>query len=211
MPPSSLIVCLLIPRGFLRVLVPVWERRSICSTGLVTTRTKRFQVPDDGWWVHIKYYLLAGTLVAAVCGVLVSGFVSAIPVITRGLLFVVDPLQSGLSRGWHLVPGMNAWPRRFDRTFLGCAGAWVLATKVLVQVRLSQRRCLFSRQLVSSHRAQSRILLHPLQQVRRDLSLSTRSSLISPRGPRIARCASRAVASVPRTRSSSWNVGTSFS
>jgi hypothetical protein len=25
-------------------------------------RVTRFRVPDDGWWVHIKYYLLAGTL-----------------------------------------------------------------------------------------------------------------------------------------------------
>ncbi len=102
-----LIVCVLIPRGFCGYLCPLGTTIDLFDW-LVTRRSKRFQVADDGWWVHIKYYLLAGTLVAAVCGILVSGFVSAIPVITRGLLFVVDPLVNGFSRGWHLVPGMNA-------------------------------------------------------------------------------------------------------
>ena len=55
----------------------------------------RFQVGDNGWWVHIKYYLLA-----AYSGVLsvrrvVSGFFAAIPVITRALLFITEPLQTG--------------------------------------------------------------------------------------------------------------------
>ena len=40
--------------------------------------------------------------------VLVSGYFSAIPVITRGLLFLFEPLQSGMLRGWHLVPSINA-------------------------------------------------------------------------------------------------------
>ena len=58
--------------------------------------------------MHIKYYLLVGTLVAAAFGVLVSGMVAAIPVITRGMLFLGEPLQSGFARGWHLVPQFNA-------------------------------------------------------------------------------------------------------
>ena len=41
------------------------------------------------------------------CGVLVSGYVAAIPIVTRAMLFLGDPLQSGLSRGWHLVPEMH--------------------------------------------------------------------------------------------------------
>ncbi|NND97720.1 MAG: 4Fe-4S binding protein [Pirellulaceae bacterium] len=101
------IVCVLIPRGFCGYLCPLGTLIDLFDWS-VTTRTQRFRVADDGWWVHIKYYLLGGTLIAAVGGVLVSGFVSAIPVITRGMLFVADPLQSGVSRGWHLVPGMNA-------------------------------------------------------------------------------------------------------
>jgi ferredoxin len=101
-----LIVCLLIPRGFCGYLCPLGTTIDLFDW-LITRRTKKFQVPDDGWWVHIKYYLLGGTLVAATCGVLVSGFVAAIPVITRGLLFVADPFQNGFARGWHLVPAMG--------------------------------------------------------------------------------------------------------
>jgi polyferredoxin len=61
-----------------------------------------------GWWVHLKYYLLFGCLVAAVGGVLVTGFVAAIPVVTRAFLFLVKPLQLGIGRGWYLNTGFNA-------------------------------------------------------------------------------------------------------
>ena len=101
-----LIVCVLIPRGFCGYLCPLGTTIDLFDWA-IAGRVKRFNVPGDGWWVHIKYYLLAGTMVCAVCGVLVSGFFAAIPVITRGLLFLVDPLQSGTMRGWHLVPTMN--------------------------------------------------------------------------------------------------------
>lgn len=101
-----LIVCVLVPRGFCGYLCPLGTTIDLFDWA-ITSRTHRFQVPGDGWWVHIKYYLLAGTLVAAACGILVSGFVSAIPVITRALLFIGEPLQSGSMRGWHLVPALN--------------------------------------------------------------------------------------------------------
>lgn len=102
-----LIVCVLIPRGFCGYICPLGTTIDLFDW-LIGKRVKRFRVAGDGWWVHIKYYLLAGTLLCAVFGVLVSGFVSAIPVITRALLFLGEPLQTGTLRGWHLVPGMNA-------------------------------------------------------------------------------------------------------
>ncbi|MDM4014706.1 4Fe-4S binding protein [Roseiconus lacunae] len=104
---AILIVCVFIPRGFCGYLCPLGTTIDLFDWA-VGRRTKRFRVSGDGWWVHIKYYLLAGILVAAMFGVLVSGFFSAIPVITRGMLFIVDPLQNGWSRGWHLVPSLNA-------------------------------------------------------------------------------------------------------
>ncbi|MDG1895834.1 MAG: 4Fe-4S binding protein [Fuerstiella sp.] len=104
---SILFVCVLIPRGFCGYLCPLGTTIDLFDWA-VAGRVERFRVPDDGWWVHIKYYLLAGTMICAVCGVLVSGFFAAIPVITRGLLFTIEPLVSGASRGWHLVPQMNA-------------------------------------------------------------------------------------------------------
>jgi ferredoxin len=39
--------------------------------------------------------------------VLVSGYVAAIPVITRGMLFLFEPFQTAASRGWHNVPPLN--------------------------------------------------------------------------------------------------------
>ncbi|HIE98776.1 MAG TPA: 4Fe-4S dicluster domain-containing protein [Planctomycetes bacterium] len=102
-----LIVCVLIPRGFCGYLCPLGTTIDLFDWA-IAGRVKRFRAPDEGWWVHIKYYLLAGTMVCAVFGVLVSGFFSAIPVITRGMLFLFEPLQVGALRGWHLIPSMNA-------------------------------------------------------------------------------------------------------
>lgn len=40
-------------------------------------------------------------------GVLISGYFAAIPVITRGMLFTLAPLQNGWANGWHQVPPMH--------------------------------------------------------------------------------------------------------
>ncbi|MDG2223905.1 MAG: 4Fe-4S binding protein [Rubripirellula sp.] len=101
-----LIVCVLVPRGFCGYICPLGTTIDLFDWA-IAGRTKRLQVPDDGWWVHIKYYLLGDTLVAALFGVLISGFFSAIPVITRAMLFLGEPLQSGMLRGWHLVPAFH--------------------------------------------------------------------------------------------------------
>lgn len=103
---AILIVCVLIPRGFCGYLCPLGTTIDFFDWA-VGKRVTRFRVSGYGWWVHIKYYLLAGTLLCAVFGVLVSGFFSAIPVITRGMLFVFEPLQTGTLRGWHLIPGIG--------------------------------------------------------------------------------------------------------
>lgn len=103
---TILIVCLLIPRGFCGYVCPLGTTIDLFDWA-VGKRITRFRVAGDGWWVHLKYYLLAGILIAAMFGVLLSGFFSAIPIITRAMLFLVDPLQNGLARGWHLVPSMG--------------------------------------------------------------------------------------------------------
>lgn len=102
-----LIVCILIPRGFCGYLCPLGTTIDLFDWA-IGKRVQRFRVSADGWWVHIKYYLLGAILVAASGGVLISGYFSAIPVLTRGMLFTVEPLQNGLFRGWHLVPSLNA-------------------------------------------------------------------------------------------------------
>ena len=60
----------------------------------VGRRCERIHLTRRGWWVHLKYYLLTGTLVAALCGVLVSAFVAAIPVVARPTLY------SRIGNGW---------------------------------------------------------------------------------------------------------------
>lgn len=102
-----LLACVLIPRGFCGYLCPLGTLIDVFDW-VIGRRITRFRVADDGWWVHLKYYILLGTLAAASCGVLVSGFFAAIPVITRGFLFTLSPLQTGLLRGAHLMPPLHA-------------------------------------------------------------------------------------------------------
>jgi len=98
-----LAVCLVIPRGFCGYVCPLGTLIDLFDWA-IGRHLGRFRVQGDGWWRHLKYGVLAGTLVAAGLGVLLSGFVAAIPVVTRGFAFIVGPLQLGLLRGWHQVP-----------------------------------------------------------------------------------------------------------
>jgi ferredoxin len=104
---ALLVVCLVFPRGFCGYLCPFGTLFDLVDWA-VGRRASRCRVQRRGGWVHLKYYLLGGTLVAAAGGVLLSGFVAAIPVLTRGLAFTLAPVQMGLLRGWYLVPPMNA-------------------------------------------------------------------------------------------------------
>ena len=55
--------------------------------------------------MQIRFYLLAGVLAASAGGVLLAGFVSAIPVLTRGLLFTGGRWQLHMLKGAnHLLP-----------------------------------------------------------------------------------------------------------
>ena len=55
--------------------------------------------------------MLVAVLVAAAWGVLLSGYVSAIPVLTRGTAFTLGPLQLGWMRNWSQVRavGWTEW------------------------------------------------------------------------------------------------------
>lgn len=104
---TILLACVFIPRGFCGYLCPLGTLIDLFDWA-VAGRVTRYHTPDNGWWVHIKYYVLLSVMIAAVGGVLLSGFVAAIPVVTRGFLFAFDPLQTGVARGWHLAPAWNA-------------------------------------------------------------------------------------------------------
>ncbi|MFM7074162.1 MAG: 4Fe-4S binding protein [Planctomycetota bacterium] len=102
-----LIACVLIPRGFCGYLCPLGTLIDLFDW-LVGRRVTRFRLAADGWWVHLKYYVLLAVMIAAVGGVLVSGYVAAIPVITRAMLMLGEPLQIAASRGWRQIPAPNA-------------------------------------------------------------------------------------------------------
>ena len=101
-----LVACVLVPRGFCGYLCPLGTLIDLFDWA-IEKRVTRFRISGDGWWVHIKYYLLLGIIVAASGGVLLSGIFSAIPVITRGLLFTLSPLQTGAATGWHQMPPIH--------------------------------------------------------------------------------------------------------
>ncbi|MCY2954422.1 MAG: 4Fe-4S binding protein [Planctomycetota bacterium] len=94
-----LVVSLLAPRGFCGWLCPLGTLCDISDRILARPRIKQ-----DGGWIHTKYYILLVVAVASMFGVLLSGFVAAIPLVTRGLAFSVRPLHVGLILGWREVP-----------------------------------------------------------------------------------------------------------
>jgi MauM/NapG family ferredoxin protein len=102
-----LLVCVLFPRGFCGYLCPLGTLIDLFDFS-IGKHVTRFRVKHDGWWVNLKYYLLLGVLICSLFGILISGFFAAIPVITRGLLFTVAPIQMGSMRGFYQVPPITA-------------------------------------------------------------------------------------------------------
>lgn len=74
---------------------------------LVGKRIRRFKAAKAIRGSNMRFYVLAAVLAAALGGVLVSGFVAAIPVLTRGLLFTAGSVQLGLTKNWGMVPPLS--------------------------------------------------------------------------------------------------------
>jgi MauM/NapG family ferredoxin protein len=102
-----LAVCLIFPRGFCGYLCPLGTLIDL-SDWLLVRRIGRKRPLGGGMWRHTRYALLLAALVAAGMGVLITGFVAAIPVLVRGMAFIVSPLELGLAKGWCLVPEYGA-------------------------------------------------------------------------------------------------------
>jgi len=122
-----LLLCLLVPRAFCAYLCPLGTLIDLFDW-LVGRRFRRLHLPAYSpatpWWTHIRYYLLVVVLVASLGGLLLSGFVSAIPVLTRGLLFTGGRWQLGLMKGAnHLLPA--DWT--FYVSVLLCAGVFLVS------------------------------------------------------------------------------------
>ena len=104
---AILAVCLVFPRGFCGYICPLGSLIDLFDWSL-SRRAQRFRIRQDGWSIHLKYYLLTAVFISSGFGILLSGFVVAIPVLTRGFQFVLSPIQMGWLKGWYLVPPANA-------------------------------------------------------------------------------------------------------
>lgn len=104
---AILLAAWLVPRGFCGYLCPLGTLIDLFDWSL-GRRVRWFRLTRSGWWSSLKYYLLAAVLVAGLCGVLLSGFVAAIPVLTRAMAFLLTPVQTGLARDWHQIPAWHA-------------------------------------------------------------------------------------------------------
>ena len=107
---AILLVCVVIPRGFCGYVCPLGTLIDLFDW-LVGRRVILLRGPVTGGWRKLKYYVLVSVLMCSVCGVLISGFVAAIPVLTRGLAFLLAPLQTAAFRGWYQVPPVGGATR----------------------------------------------------------------------------------------------------
>jgi len=99
--------CLVFPRGFCGYLCPLGTFLDLVDWA-VGRRVARLRPARVGAARHLRYYVLTAVLAAAALGVLLSGFVAAIPVLVRGMAFILGPLQIGGLKGWYLVPPVGA-------------------------------------------------------------------------------------------------------
>ena len=99
---AILLAGLLFPRGFCGYLCPLGTLIDAFDWA-IGRRIRRFPVVTVRRWTRFRYGVLAVVLASSAFGVLLSGYVSAIPVLTRGLLLTAGQLQLGLMKNWAQV------------------------------------------------------------------------------------------------------------
>lgn len=75
---------LVIPRVFCGYFCPLGTLIDLTDWAIMA-RIRRLHVRGRGWYRHLKYYLLAAIVLCAALGVSAAGWLSAIPIVTRGL------------------------------------------------------------------------------------------------------------------------------
>jgi len=95
-------LCVLLPRAFCSYVCPLGTLIDAFDW-LLGRHARKLHLARPRRWEPLRYGVLAAVMVAAAFGVLLSGFVSPIPVLTRGLLFTAGRAQGGLARGFSSV------------------------------------------------------------------------------------------------------------
>ncbi|MBM4016967.1 MAG: 4Fe-4S binding protein [Planctomycetes bacterium] len=113
-----LAACLVFPRGFCGYICPLGTLIDLCDWAF-NRRIRRARGGLGGGARHARYYVLAAVMASAALGVLISGYVAAIPVLLRGMAFIASPVQLGLAKGWYLVPPVGAGQIVSAALFLG--------------------------------------------------------------------------------------------
>lgn len=99
-----LLLGLFLPRAFCAYVCPMGTLIDLFDWAF-TRRIKLFQLKHLGWGVaNLRYFILAAVLAAALGGLILTGYVSAIPVFTRGMQFLFSPLQADLLQGGNPQP-----------------------------------------------------------------------------------------------------------
>ncbi|MFB3891774.1 MAG: 4Fe-4S binding protein [Phycisphaerae bacterium] len=103
---AIVLACVLFPRGFCGYVCPLGTLIDAFDW-ILGRRCSRLHIRRPNGWAAARYGVLTAVVVASLFGVLLGGFLAAIPVLTHGLAFAFGPLESGLVRGWDSVPPLN--------------------------------------------------------------------------------------------------------
>ncbi len=98
-------------------IFPRWFCGYVCPMGTlidlfdwsIGRRVKFLHIKHRNWLVNLRFYILTAVLVSALFGILISGFVSAIPVITRGTLYIFALFKPKQIAGWEYLPQLSVW------------------------------------------------------------------------------------------------------
>ena len=99
------------------VVFPRWFCGYVCPMGTlidlfdwsIGRRVKFLHIKHRSWFTNLRFYILTAVLVSSLFGILISGFVSAIPVITRGMLYIFALFKPGQIAGWEYLPQLSLW------------------------------------------------------------------------------------------------------
>ncbi len=97
-----LAACAVWPRAFCGYVCPLGTLQDVFEW-LAGGRAARFRLKNPGAWSGLRFGVLLAVLTAAALGVMLAGFLAAIPLLTRGLMFSAGWLQVGLMKNWGLA------------------------------------------------------------------------------------------------------------